>query len=165
MGAGEQVTKVPAPTVRSPALQPGDFCRQLSLALDASEGRSKRRKRDQTPDTLGLTIKRSLLQRAVVDDPPVETFERWLMERIQADPAGGGARAMCGEILAEYRLAASDPAFRSWLESGAPSADNDEPHPVAPDATGVRRADAPLPGRGAGSRRGDASDHRRKGGD
>src|SRR2546422_5226163 len=38
--------------------RPGEICRELLAALDASEGRRRRRKRDTTPDAIGLTIKR-----------------------------------------------------------------------------------------------------------
>jgi hypothetical protein len=31
---------------------------------------------------------------------------------------------MALEILAEWRLVAADPAFKAWLERGAPSADS-----------------------------------------
>ncbi len=105
------------------ALDPGDFCRQALRALDASQGRSRRRKRDQTPDNIGMGIKRELLERAVEECPSPDAFEGWLVEQLIGHPASGGARAMAGEILAEYRLAASDTTFRAWLEAGAPSAD------------------------------------------
>jgi hypothetical protein len=42
-------------------LRPAEFCRQLLATLDVSEGRRKRRKRDTTPDAIGLAIKRDLL--------------------------------------------------------------------------------------------------------
>jgi hypothetical protein len=118
--------------------RPGEFCRQALQALDASAGRSKRRKRDQTPDAIGMGIKRALLQRAADRDPAPEAFEGWLMLQIQADPASGATRAMCGEILAEYRLAATVPSFRAWLEAGAPSADTDDAQPVTPANPGGR---------------------------
>jgi len=106
-------------------LRPGEFCRQLLRALDVSRGRSKRRKRDQTPDTIGMEIKRDILERAADADPAPDAFEGWLLEQIIAHPASGGARAMCGEILAEYQLATVDPSFQAWLAAGAPSADDD----------------------------------------
>jgi hypothetical protein len=105
------------------SIRPGVFCRQLLNALDASEGRSKRRKRDQTPDTIGLGLKRTLLERGAEEDPAPEQFEAWLVRQVLAEPASGPLRAMCAEILADYRLAAVDPTFHHWLESGAPSAD------------------------------------------
>jgi hypothetical protein len=113
------------PAVAHP--RPADLCRELLAALDAAEGRRRRRKRDTTPDAIGLGIKRALLERATADDPPAEAFEGWLLERCLegADTLSVGAvRAMALEILAEWRLVAADPAFRAWLERGAPSADS-----------------------------------------
>ncbi len=119
-------------SVDTGTLRPADFSRQMLNALDASEGRSKRRKRDQTPDTIGLGLKRALLLRAAEDDPPPEGFEAWLVGQVLAESASGGTRAMCQDILAEYRLAAVDSEFRRWLEAGAPSADAEDQEPRRP---------------------------------
>jgi len=113
-------------TVSQTPFRPATFCRALLSALDASEGRRRRRKRDTTPDALGMSLKRSLLDAAVADDPAPDTFEGWLLERCLdgADLASFGAsRAMARDILEEWRLAAASPAFRDWLEAGAPSED------------------------------------------
>src|SRR5690348_17655763 len=67
--------------------RPRDICRELLAALDASEGKRRRRKRDTTPDAIGLTIKRDLLERAVAADPEPDEFEAWLHEQCLA--AGG----------------------------------------------------------------------------
>jgi hypothetical protein len=104
-------------------LRPAAFCGQLLAATDASEGRRKRRKRDTTPDAIGLAIKRELLTSAVAEDPAPEQFEGWLLERTFRAPASGPVRALCAEILSEYRYACVDPTFRGWLADGAPSAD------------------------------------------
>ena len=48
-------------TIEDQTLRPGEFSRLLLRALDAAEGRRKRRKRDTTPDAIGLGIKRELL--------------------------------------------------------------------------------------------------------
>jgi len=107
-------------------VRPREFAHGLLQALEASEGRRRRRKRDQTPDALGLAIKRSLLERAVADDPEAEEFEGWLVEQCQkaARTVGiGGARAMALEIFGEWRLAAVSPEFGAWLEHGAVSDD------------------------------------------
>ena len=53
----------------SHAFRPADVCRALLAALEASEGRRRKRKRDQTADAIGLAVKRDLLQRVVEDDP------------------------------------------------------------------------------------------------
>ena len=55
-------------------LRPAVLCRGLLDALEASEGRRKRRKRDTTPDAIGLGTKRDLLERAVRDAPDPEAF-------------------------------------------------------------------------------------------
>ena len=107
-------------------MRPGEFAQGLLHALEASEGRRRRRKRDQTPDALGLAIKRSLLERAVADDPEPEEFESWLVEQCRqaAHTVGiGGARAMALEIFGEWRLVAVSPEFSAWLQHGAVSDD------------------------------------------
>jgi hypothetical protein len=104
--------------------RPAELCRQLLAALEASDGRRGRRKRNTTPDALGISIKRDLLERAVRDDPEPEAFERWLMERCrEAGPASGALRAMALEVFEEWRLAAMSPSLREWLDRGAPSDD------------------------------------------
>jgi len=105
-------------------MRPADFCRQLLAALDASEGRRKRRKRDTTPDAIGMALKRDLLEGTVREDPQPEVFERWLLERcFAAGSANGPLRAMAQDVLAEWRLAEVAPSFREWLDQGAPSDD------------------------------------------
>jgi hypothetical protein len=109
-------------------LRPARVCGALLGALDASEGRRRRRKRDTTPDALGLSVKRQLLIRAVEADPDADEFEAWLLERCLArggDVAIGAMRAMAREIITEWRLAAASPEFRTWLEAGARSQDRD----------------------------------------
>lgn len=104
-------------------LAPGEFCRLSLRALESAEGRTRRRKRDQTPDTLGLGIKRDLLERAAEANPATEAFEAWLLEQVLASPASGPVRAMCIQILDEYRAAQLSPGLSDWLLRGAPSAD------------------------------------------
>ena len=106
-------------------LRPAPFCGALLAALDASEG-WRRRRRDTTPDALGMSLKRSLLGAVLADDPDPDTFEAWLLDRCLDGPDGpscGSLQAMARDILDEWRLAAASPAFRAWLEAGAPSAD------------------------------------------
>jgi hypothetical protein len=98
-------------------LRPGHFCSALLAALDASEGRSRGRKRDQTPDAIGLALRRDLLERAARADPPPQDFERWLFDHAGAEPA------MARAVLDEWRLAQRMPAFAAWLAQGAPSED------------------------------------------
>ncbi|HXD50617.1 MAG TPA: hypothetical protein VN689_01920, partial [Burkholderiales bacterium] len=59
-------------------IRPAEICAALLAALDAADGLRRSRKRDQTPDGIGLAIKRELLQRAVREDPNAEVFEEWL---------------------------------------------------------------------------------------
>lgn len=104
-------------------VRPALFCRALLAAMEASEGRRQRRKRDQTPDALGQELKRWVLEQAIAADPEPEAFEGWLLQLVLETPGSGGLRAMCQEVLMEYRLAQYDPDFRAWLAVGAPSAD------------------------------------------
>jgi hypothetical protein len=116
---------IPLPS-QSGSLRPADVCRALLSALDASEGRRRSRKRDQTPDAFGLGIKRELLQCAVDADPSAEDFEGWLMAYPLSHTApelAGPSMAMARAVFDEWRLALSMGEFRSWLEQGAPSAD------------------------------------------
>jgi hypothetical protein len=107
-------------------LRPADVCKALLAALEASEGRRRQRKRDQTPDTIGLSIKRSLLERVVQDDPDADRFEEWLLQYPNAcdtPQSSGAVSAMARAVLEEWRLAHSLGGFRAWLEQGAPSDD------------------------------------------
>ena len=104
--------------------RPRDVCRELLGTIDASEGRRQRRKRDTTPDAIGLTIKRELLERAIASDPEPDAFEAWLHEQcLTAGGAEGGVRAMALSIFEEWRLAQEAESFRDWLARGAPSDD------------------------------------------
>jgi hypothetical protein len=110
----------------APAFRPADVCRALLAALEASEGRRRNRKRDQTPDAFGLSVKRDLLQRAVEHDPPPEAFEEWLLNyplTCERPELVGPAFAMARAVFDEWRLAHVLGEFRLWLERGAPSDD------------------------------------------
>jgi hypothetical protein len=111
-----------------PPLSPAAFSRLSLEALARAEGRRKRRKRDQTPDGIGLEIKRALLLRAAQEQPPPEGFESWLLAQCMAAPASGPVRALAAEILAEYRVALLDPDYGRWLLAGGPSADVHDTH-------------------------------------
>lgn len=108
------------------SLRPADVCRALLAALEASEGRRRKRKRDQTPDALGLALKRDLLQRAVEADPRPEAFEEWLLDypsTCKQHELAGPALAMARSVFEDWRLAHASPDFRMWLARGAPSDD------------------------------------------
>jgi hypothetical protein len=104
--------------------RPAVVCQALLAALEASEGRRRSRKRDQTPDAIGLQVKRELLESAVAQDPDAGRFEEWLLiyARSRTD-AQGAALAMATIVLEEWRLAQAMPDFAKWLARGAPSAD------------------------------------------
>ena len=106
------------------SLRPAELCRQLLAALDASDGRRRQRKRNTTPDRIGMAIKRELLAHAVREDPEPDAFESWLLERcIDSSDPHGAALAMAREIAAEWGLAQAVPSFGAWLARGAPSDD------------------------------------------
>ena len=105
------------------ALRPAVVCKALLAALEASEGRRRRRKRDQTPDGIGLTFKWELLEQAVSDDPEPEAFEGWLLDYTVTHGSAGGISAMARSVFDEWRLAHSMNEFQVWLERGAPSDD------------------------------------------
>jgi len=103
--------------------RPRQVCAALLAALDASDGRSRARKRDQTPDSIGLSVRRELLERAVIDDPEPESFEQWLLDSSEAGGSTGTTYAIARTVLEEWRLAHRLPSFAAWLEQGAPSED------------------------------------------
>jgi hypothetical protein len=105
------------------ALRPGRVCTALLAALDAAEGRSRARKRDQTPDAIGLALRRDLLDCAAGDDPEPEAFEQWLLERVECSTDPGAERAIARTILEEWQLAHRMESFAAWLDQGAPSQD------------------------------------------
>jgi hypothetical protein len=110
----------------SRSFRPADVCRALLAALEASEGRRRNRKRDQTADAFGLAVKRDLLKRAVDEDPSPEVFEEWLLNypfTCKARELVGPAFAMARAVFEEWRLAHTLGEFRVWLEQGAPSDD------------------------------------------
>lgn len=105
-------------------MRPAEVCSQLLAALEASEGRRRRRKRDTTPDSIGLALKRTILEETVRQDPEPDAYEQWLTNRCLVLPeASGPLLAMAREVLADWHLAQQSVHFRSWLQQGAPSDD------------------------------------------
>ena len=112
-------------------LTPAELCRGLLGALDASEGRRKRRARNTTADSIGLGIQRDLLEDIVRQDPAPDEFEAWLINRCEAEGVADGAmRAMALSIWDQWQLAQHAPDVRAWIAAGAQSDDR------ASDATG-----------------------------
>jgi hypothetical protein len=107
-------------------LTPAELCRGLLGALDASEGRRKRRARNTTADSIGLAIQRDLLEAAVRDKPAPDAFEAWLLERCEAEGVGDGAtRAMALSIWDQWQLALRAPDVQAWILAGAQSDDRE----------------------------------------
>jgi hypothetical protein len=108
-------------------IRPAHVCKALLAALDAAEGRRRRRKRDTTPDAIGLALKRLLLEQAVQEDPSCEIFEEWLLQRAvliaNTAQSPGAVAAMARSIYEEWQMVHALKNFREWLESGAPSDD------------------------------------------
>lgn len=103
--------------------RPASVCSALLAALNASEGRSRSRKRDQTPDSIGLTLRRGLLEQAVRDDPDPDGFEQWLIDHAETSATPGAVHAIARAVLEDWRLAHQMPSFAAWLAHGAPSDD------------------------------------------
>jgi hypothetical protein len=107
-------------------LTPADLCRGLLGALDASEGRRKRRVRNTDADSIGLAIQRDILGAAVRDEPAPDEFEAWLMDRCMAEGVGDGAqRAMALFIWDQWQVALRAPDVQAWIVAGGQSDDRE----------------------------------------
>src|SRR5260370_10121105 len=104
-------------------LRPALVCGALLTALDASEGRRRRRKRDTTPDAIGMLLKRQLLTQAIEADPDPDAFEAWLLDRCLTraqDVSMGVLPAMARDVIAEWRLRPKLPPPRERLARRPP---------------------------------------------
>ena len=109
-------------------MRPAEICSRLLAALDASEGRRRKRKRDTTPDSIGMALKRTILEETVRQDPDPDGYEQWLLEYcLSTDGAVGPTKAMALDVLSEWRLARNSTVFQHWLEQGTPSDDKVSP--------------------------------------
>lgn len=107
-------------------LTPAELCRGLLGALDASEGRRKRRARNTTADSIGLEVQRSLLEDVVRDEPAPDEFEAWLVARCEAEGVADGAlRAMALSVWDQWQLAQRAPDVQAWILAGAQSDDRE----------------------------------------
>ncbi len=105
---------------------PAELCRGLLGALDASEGRRKRRARNTNADSIGLAIQRDIPEAVVRDKPAPDAFEGWLLQRCEAQGTGDGAtRAMALAIWEQWQLTLRAPDVQAWILAGAPSDDRD----------------------------------------
>ena len=117
----------------SKTYRPADVCRALLAALDAADGRRKSRKRDQTPDAIGLALKREILEQVIQENPDPQSFEAWLLNYSQRRQSSGAVAAMARVVLDEWRLAHAMGDFKAWLDRGAPS---DDASAVSPTRAG-----------------------------
>lgn len=107
-------------------LTPAELCRGLLGALDASEGRRRRRSRNTTADSIGLAIQRELLEAAVRDEPAPDDFEAWLLARCDDEGVADGAtRAMALSIWDQWQLAQRAPDVQAWIVAGGRSDDRE----------------------------------------
>lgn len=107
-------------------LTPAELCRGLLGALDASEGRRRRRSRNTTADSIGMEIQRDILEAAVREAPDAADFEYWLLARCMAEGESDGAtRAMALLVWQQWLLASEADDYREWITRGAPSDDRD----------------------------------------
>jgi hypothetical protein len=105
-------------------MRPAQVCSQLLAALEASEGRRRRRKRNTTPDAIGLDLKRTILEETVRQDPDPDVYEQWLTNcSFTLQAPSGPFVAMARDVLAEWHLALQSSEFRDWLQQGARSED------------------------------------------
>jgi hypothetical protein len=105
-------------------LTPVELCRGLLGALDASEGRRRRRARNTTADSIGMEIQRALLEGVVQEAPDAADFERWLLERCMAEGESDGAtRAMALFFWLLWLLVSVAVGFRFCIIRGGRSDD------------------------------------------
>lgn len=107
-------------------LTPAELCRGLLGALDASEGRRKRRVRNTNADSIGLAIQREMLEAALREQPAADEFEAWLLDRCLAEGLADGAqRAMALFIWDQWQLAQRAPDVQAWILAGGHSDDRE----------------------------------------
>ena len=107
-------------------LTPAELCRGLLGALEASEGRRKRRARNTSADSIGLAIQGEILEAAVRENPSGGEFEAWLLDRCLADGvADGPRRAMALVIWDQWQLAQRAPDVEAWIAAGSRSDDRE----------------------------------------
>src|SRR5690606_18396199 len=94
-GRSTVIVKTPNEATITEQPRPAAVCRRLLAALEATEGRRRKRKRNTAPDALGLAIKRELFEAVIEADPDPDDFEAWLLAYCQRfGLSSGPVRAM-----------------------------------------------------------------------
>jgi hypothetical protein len=102
-----------------PALAPIDP-REFCLLLKQVDREPPRLSRDMEPDLIGIGIKQRILDALLAAPPAAADFAPALLECASAlDLPPGVARGVCSDILLEWRMAHSSPAFMAWLRAEA----------------------------------------------
>lgn len=105
---------------------PAQLCRGLLGALEASEGRRRRRVRNTNADSIGLDIQRQILEAAIREEPSPDEFEGWLLDYCLANGlADGPPRAMALVIWDQWLLAQHAPDVEAWILAGGQSDDRE----------------------------------------
>ncbi len=100
----------------TPPIDPREFC----LLLQQVDREPPRRSRDMEPDLIGIGIKQRILEAVLVAPPAAADFAPVLLESAAAlDLPPGVTRGVCSDILLEWQMAHSSPAFMDWLRAEA----------------------------------------------
>jgi hypothetical protein len=98
-------------------MRPRDFA---LLLLSSGEFLPRQRLRNQTPDIIGLELKRRLLQSVAEVDPEPGDLETTLARLIeQLGPATGPARALAVSFRDEWRALPANPTWIAHLQTEA----------------------------------------------
>src|SRR5437870_3365910 len=96
-----------------------DPCRPAEVArllLASGELRPRQRARDQQADTIGLELKRRMLELLMMHDPEPEDLERALCQVVEEmGPPTGPARAIASSFLTDYRAGQTATAWFGHL--------------------------------------------------
>ena len=85
--------------------------RELAMLLLAAEsGPPRQRARDQRADHVGLALRRQILERLVLLDPPADQLESALLQIVdEMQPPSGPARAAAMSVRDDLRATTEDP--------------------------------------------------------
>lgn len=97
-------------------ISPREFCELVRRVTRTPP----RLSRNLEPDLVGIELKQQVLAAVIEADPDAATFPERLTECARAlGIAEGAARGVCSDILMEWRMAQSSPAFIPWLRAEA----------------------------------------------